>query len=651
MGPVQRLAVAALAVTALALSCTSQALAGAPVMQLVSRADGPDGRVAGGFPVSVSADGRYVLFGSRDATLGSPSGLGNEFDFYVRDTQLGRTELVNRDDGANGAPVPGCLPGGMSADGRYVSLRCDAFNTSTHNRVLVRDRATQTTKDVSALTARFSVSPPSKDGRFVVVGGGDASGDATVRVDLATGDTAYVTRYSGADGARTTALNGYGALSPNGRYAVFSSRAQDLDAPRQTPPSETVAGPVQVWLRDLDTETTVLVSRADGLSGPRATQPATGVSVTSQGAVLFATAETELGGVTGNRWGHLLVRDTRAGHTTVVDRADGNAGALAPVPVEGYAQADDDRVVAFATEASLDGCTRTDFPAVYVRDLVDGTTRLVSRNGQDQANARSAVDFPALSLDGRHLAFRTSATNLDPPLRAGAFDGIYEVLDVTSVLAQPPRPACADGGGGGRPVPGDAPVCPPELNVTTRQDAPARLPSSPCTDPQGRPLRLEVVQPPAHGAVSGPDPAGGLTYAPARRFRGQDAFVVRASNGLAVSGPMRLIVTVSAPVDRTAPRIRWVAALRARRSGGASARIRCDEPCRVSLRLRVRRRGKTRAGPVKAVSAAAGRTVALILRSPPPRSRILPTGALAVGQVTDAAGNRRTLRITVRAAR
>src|SRR4051812_5387204 len=118
-----------LAALAVLLAATPAASAAVPGTRLVSRADGPGGRfaVTGGFAVDISEDGRYVLFASRDADLTPTHGTGggNTFDFYVRDTEAGRTELVSRETGADGAPIAACNPGGMSADAHFVVLQCD----------------------------------------------------------------------------------------------------------------------------------------------------------------------------------------------------------------------------------------------------------------------------------------------------------------------------------------------------------------------------------------------------------------------------------------------------------------------------------------------------------------------------------------------
>jgi hypothetical protein len=96
---------------------------------LVSRADG-DGPAAAteaatGWPApydlsafSLSADGRYVLFGTSARNLAD--GLSGEGELYLRDVIGKRTILVSRADGPDGNPSGGTGLATMTPDARYV---------------------------------------------------------------------------------------------------------------------------------------------------------------------------------------------------------------------------------------------------------------------------------------------------------------------------------------------------------------------------------------------------------------------------------------------------------------------------------------------------------------------------------------------------
>ena len=91
---------------------------------LASRVDGPDGAEAASEAesVSISGDGRRVLFSGDDDFLVAGDTNGREEPF-VRDLESGRTFIVARADGQDGAiSATGAFAGGLSANGR-----CAAF--------------------------------------------------------------------------------------------------------------------------------------------------------------------------------------------------------------------------------------------------------------------------------------------------------------------------------------------------------------------------------------------------------------------------------------------------------------------------------------------------------------------------------------------
>jgi len=91
---------------------------------------------------SISADGRYVAFGSSANNL--VSGDTNGQDVFVRDRQNGTTERVNVDSsGAQGNDL-GWVPS-ISADGHFVVFQSEATNlvsgdTNSVRDIFVRDR-------------------------------------------------------------------------------------------------------------------------------------------------------------------------------------------------------------------------------------------------------------------------------------------------------------------------------------------------------------------------------------------------------------------------------------------------------------------------------------------------------------------------------
>jgi Tol biopolymer transport system component len=131
---------------------------------------GPDGKAADGIShsPSISADGRFVAFGSFAANL-VPGDTNHASDVFVRDRQLGTTERVSvGPDGAQaeGGEFFGSYVPSISADGRFVAFESFATNLVpgvTERGIFVRDRKIGTTEFVGP-GDEVSISA---DGRFV----------------------------------------------------------------------------------------------------------------------------------------------------------------------------------------------------------------------------------------------------------------------------------------------------------------------------------------------------------------------------------------------------------------------------------------------------------------------------------------------------
>jgi Tol biopolymer transport system component len=76
----------------------------------------------------------------------------------------------------------------------------------------------------------------------------------------------------------------------------------------------------------------------------------------------------------------------------------------------------DGRYVGFVSAANdLVAEDTNGIPDIFVRDLVSGTTFLASPGAAaTTANAQNSSEAPVITLDGRYIAFYTTATNLVP---------------------------------------------------------------------------------------------------------------------------------------------------------------------------------------------------------------------------------------------
>ncbi|MED7950956.1 TolB family protein [Streptomyces sp. BE303] len=302
---------------------------------------------------AISADGRYVAFAS-DAPDLVPGDTNGTFDVYVRDRVAGHTERITAGDpsrpqtGGTDTPV-------ISWDGRYVAFAsgrsdlvpgdtnrvADIFvhdrRTGTARRANVADDGTQAgsparhpalSADGTRITfiSRDSLAPAPEDGPEEDLaedpadgGGAQIAKPRTYPLyvhDLRTGRTRPAS--IGPDGKKYGALDG--GLSPDGRYALFSSYTSMVTG--YTHP--------QIFVRDLLTETTALVSTAhDGAPGAGDGQSHSPVMTADSRRVYFASAAANLVPGDTNGVGDVFRRDLWTGRVErVAPSADGSESAV-----------------------------------------------------------------------------------------------------------------------------------------------------------------------------------------------------------------------------------------------------------------------------------------------------------------------------------
>ncbi len=396
------LVVALNAFCAWAASAAMSAEVGFNETVLASRADGANGVKGSGRESTISADGRYVAFSSDSPNLDPDDGDFTP-DIYVRDLRTNETALVSRASGASGAKSnAGSFSPSISGDGRYVAFSSRATN----------------------------LDPDDSDG----------TDDVYLR-DLQANTTILISRADGAGGAKGNQESVSPAISADGFYVAFESRASNLDgADTDTQPD--------VYVRDWSSDLTTLISVGDGL-GAKSNGQATAPSISDNGtAVAFASNASNLAGadVDGN-W-DIFVRRPFELSTTLASRATGSSG----VKANGFSAdpdlSGDGRSVAFWSQSTnLDPADGDSASDVYVRDLGSATTALASRaDGAAGAKGDEFSDLAELSGDGTQVAFQSYATNLDAADDDPALDPLRDIYvrDLTeneTVLA-----SRADGG-------------------------------------------------------------------------------------------------------------------------------------------------------------------------------------------------------------
>jgi len=324
---------------------------------------------------------------------------------------------------------------GMSADGRYVLFNSQARNlvvgdTNDRNDVFLADRQTGAVQRVSVRSGGGQAKPGpdpfggsyagglSSNARYVVFSSDSpnlVSHDTNRASDVFVFDrTRNITaRVSvGARGRQANGPSGGPAISANGRYVAFSSLASNLvrgDSNKQT----------DIFVRDLRTHRTIRVSvtsrggQARCNEGCESTEPA----LSANGRyVAFQSSATNLVRGDTNRLGDVFVHDLRTGKTERVSvsssgrQAGGdrtNTGSNAP------AISADGRFVAFhslATNLVAGDTNRT--ADAFVRDRrAHKTTRVSVSSAGAQANGEN-LGALGISADGHYVAFTSLASNL-----------------------------------------------------------------------------------------------------------------------------------------------------------------------------------------------------------------------------------------------
>jgi Tol biopolymer transport system component len=455
----------------------------------------------------VSTNGRYVVFES-DADDLVPGDTNGVSDIFLRDLVTGTTQLVSV--ATNGAPANGASTEPvMTPDGRYVAFVSAARNLVTGDTnlitdVFVRDLLTDSTVRVSvgsSTNSNLFVTSPliTPDGRYVAFCSNarglapgvpaNTAGEIYLR-DLVAGSTIWVSTNAAAIASNAVhALNNmpstHPALSDDGRFVAFRTGStnltgpngvsvvfqfdsmtrlttliatngyspwvqnEDVSGPEMTPDGRFVAfaqkefngssvfSTVQLW--DAQTGTNVLVS-ADG-TGAVATNSFSQtpcVSPDGRFVVFLSNATNLVANVVSNGY-HVYLRDVLSATTQLID-ADTNGAALTDNDGTIPALSADGRFVAFHTRdgGMVDG-DRNGACDVFVRDTIGGTNELISQRDPGVVSASSAALSSAsqlsVSADGRWIAFASYSDELVPNDHNGASDVfVRDLVAGTNVL-------------------------------------------------------------------------------------------------------------------------------------------------------------------------------------------------------------------------
>jgi Tol biopolymer transport system component len=317
---------------------------------------------------SLSGSGRYLAFASEDPELSdedrnsSTTLAGDTFpvrNIFVYDRTSGAIGLVSRRDGPKGASAnsDSNLPS-ISADGRYVAFGTSATNflKGVYGGVYVRDLKTKRT--ILAGRANGTRGEPlhgasnpsiSAHGRWVafLTSGPRGRHPATLEVavrDLESNRTIFASR-AGGRGALANADSRTPAISANGHYVAFATKAKNLSHADKDSVED-------VFVRDLKTNRTVLASRAQGKRGATGNGDSSNPSISANGRyVAFESYASNLGPADNGTIPDVFVRDLRSGRVFLASRGGGDSPA-ANAPSADPTISGDGRFVAFDSRGS-----------------------------------------------------------------------------------------------------------------------------------------------------------------------------------------------------------------------------------------------------------------------------------------------------------
>jgi Tol biopolymer transport system component len=372
---------------------------------------------------SISADGNFVAFQSAapDLVSGDTNGLT---DVFVHDLRTGATDRISVDSAGNQGNGPSYAPS-ISSDGRYVAFLSDASNlvsgdTNGATDCFLHDRLTGITELVSLTTSGSESNGPSQSCSVSADGGrvafcsvatnlvpGDANlaADVFVRDRVAWTTTRVSVTTGGGEANGPSCLNSASAISADGNDVVFESTASNLVA-------NDTNGQGDVFLRDLDSGTTELVSVASGGGAGNGASQWPAISGDGRYVAFSSLASDLIAGDLNGTW-DVFVRDRTGARTERVSvgvggqEADGNSGDPAI--------SSDGRYVGFFSQATnLVSDDTNGYGDLFVHDRTLARTERISVDtpGFQVPGPDQNVGPSSMSASGRRVAFQHVSAGL-----------------------------------------------------------------------------------------------------------------------------------------------------------------------------------------------------------------------------------------------
>jgi Tol biopolymer transport system component len=405
----------------------------------------------------LSTNATTVAFECRDANL-VPNDYNNDYDVFLRDLTIGATELISSHDPAFPSRTPdgpsGLTSYSVSRDGRLIAFTSDADNlvpndTNGFRDVFVRDLLLGTNTLVSVATNGFSADDLSSqaaisgDGRYVafissagnlVPGVNNRTQNVFLR-DLFTDTTALVSVNTNGNGPGN-GLSESPTVSADGRFVLFSSMATNLV------PIRIVFGTENLFLRDMQAGHTYALTTDGGGNNAAAVMtpdgrfiafadiiniPSSSLKINIWDSQVAAPVYSQPGrpplsiSPDGSKLAFfsagypysLLVVDRAAGTTKTINTTASVPGLHARLRFSGGG-----RFLAYTAAPSYTN-------QVYLYDFATQSNFLVTSAAASRAAGNAASDSPDISVDGRFVAYRSSATNLLVPPTSNTVPNLF----------------------------------------------------------------------------------------------------------------------------------------------------------------------------------------------------------------------------------
>jgi len=392
-------------------------------------------------PVHLSSDGRYVAFGTSSTNLVSGA---TGAQIYRKDLSSGVIILLSSSDGSapNRANQDGASNPFISDDGGIAFFESNANNlisgiagTQVYRRQIggalsrIEATATHQTAAQSISAGESSITPDVRYALFTADSSNLFKGGSRSQVFRKTLSTGQVVLVSSVDGTVSQQANQGGAssakMTPDGRHVVFISDATNLVIGTFGP---------QIFRKDLDTNSIVLVSSSDGTPGNAANSSLGSPQSSADGRyVVFSSDSTNLmSGASGNQ---AYRKDLVSGTLQLASSLDGTAATQPNGICSAPVMTSDGRYIFFSVADPSWGSTFS-FAQVFRKDMQTGDVLIVSSldgTSANRANGDGALD-PQISPDGRYVSFRSASTNLVPGITVNVWGAFMKDMQTGEIV-------------------------------------------------------------------------------------------------------------------------------------------------------------------------------------------------------------------------